>query len=90
MTQTPAQLAATIWAARQEGHTLDAEATLGTPDLATAYASQRALLALRLAAGERVVGWKGLLLNEHEGWQRNGRDRQVGGLSPRGSEVRHA
>ncbi len=58
MTQTPAQLAATIWAARQEGHTLDAEATLGTPDLATAYVIQRALLALRLAAGERVVGWK--------------------------------
>jgi 2-keto-4-pentenoate hydratase len=58
MTQTPAQLAATIWAARQAGHTLDADATLGSPDLATAYAIQRALLALRLAAGERVVGWK--------------------------------
>lgn len=58
MTQTPAQLAATIWAARQAGHTLDAEATIGTPDLATAYAIQRALLALRIAAGERVVGWK--------------------------------
>ena len=58
MTQTPAQLAEAIWAARQAGHTLDAEATLGTPDLATAYAIQRALLALRLAAGERVVGWK--------------------------------
>lgn len=47
-----------IWAARQAGRTLDAEATLGTPDLATAYAIQRALLSLRLAAGERVVGWK--------------------------------
>ncbi len=47
-----------IWAARQAGRTLDAEATLGTPDLATAYAIQRALLALRLAASERVVGWK--------------------------------
>ena len=47
-----------IWAARQAGRTLDAEATLGTPDLATAYAIQRALLGLRLAAGERVVGWK--------------------------------
>ncbi|MBL8389236.1 MAG: fumarylacetoacetate hydrolase family protein [Hydrogenophaga sp.] len=47
-----------IWAARQAGRTLDAEATIGTPDLATAYAIQRALLALRLAAGERVVGWK--------------------------------
>ncbi len=58
MTQTPAQLAEAIWAARQEGLTLDADATLGTPDLATAYAIQRALLALRLAAGERVVGWK--------------------------------
>ena len=53
-----AQAAQAIWAARQEGGTLDAEATLGTPDLATAYAIQRALLALRLAAGERVVGWK--------------------------------
>ena len=40
------------------GHTLDAEPTIGTPDLATAYAIQRALLGLRLAAGERVVGWK--------------------------------
>jgi 2-keto-4-pentenoate hydratase len=47
-----------LWAARQAGRTLDAEATIGTPDLATAYAIQRALLALRLAAGERVVGWK--------------------------------
>lgn len=58
MTQTPTQLAEAIWAARQEGRTLDADATLGTPDLATAYAIQRALLALRLTAGERVVGWK--------------------------------
>ena len=58
MTQTPAQLAERIWAARQAGRTLDAEATIGTPDLATAYAIQRALLGLRLAAGERVVGWK--------------------------------
>lgn len=53
-----AQAAEAIWAARQAGRTLDAEATLGTPDLATAYAIQRALLGLRLAAGERVVGWK--------------------------------
>lgn len=58
MTQTPAQLAEAIWAARQAGRTLDAEATIGTPDLASAYAIQRAMLALRLAAGERVVGWK--------------------------------
>ena len=58
MNQTPAQLADIIWAARQAGQTLDAEASLGSPDLATAYAIQRALLALRLAAGERVVGWK--------------------------------
>ena len=58
MTQTTAQLAEAIWAARQAGRTLDAEATIGTPDLATAYAIQRALLGLRLAAGERVVGWK--------------------------------
>lgn len=53
-----AQSAERIWAARQAGHTLDADATLGSPDLATAYAIQRALLGLRLAAGERVVGWK--------------------------------
>ena len=53
-----ARSAERIWAARQAGRTLDAEATLGTPDLATAYAIQRALLGLRLAAGERVVGWK--------------------------------
>ncbi|HAX19242.1 MAG TPA: hydratase [Hydrogenophaga sp.] len=58
MSQTTAQLAEAIWAARQAGRTLDAEATIGSPDLATAYAIQRALLALRLAAGERVVGWK--------------------------------
>jgi 2-keto-4-pentenoate hydratase len=58
MTQTPAQLAEAIWSARQAGRTLDAEATIGSPDLATAYAIQRALLALRIAAGERVVGWK--------------------------------
>jgi 2-keto-4-pentenoate hydratase len=58
MTQTSAQLAEAIWAARQAGRTLDAEATIGSSDLATAYAIQRALLALRLAAGERVVGWK--------------------------------
>jgi hypothetical protein len=62
MTQTPASDAArcaeAIWAARQAGRTLDAEATIGTPDLATAHAIQRALLGLRLAAAERVVGWK--------------------------------
>ncbi len=56
--KTVAQLAEAIWAARQAGRTLDADATVGSPDLATAYAIQRALLALRLAAGERVVGWK--------------------------------
>ncbi len=53
-----ARSAERIWAARQAGRTLDAEATIGSPDLATAYAIQRALLGLRLAAGERVVGWK--------------------------------
>lgn len=53
-----ARSAEAIWAARQTGRTLDAEATIGSPDLATAYAIQRALLGLRLAAGERVVGWK--------------------------------
>ena len=49
MTDENTRLAETIWAARQAGRTLDAEATIGTPDLATAYAIQRALLALRLA-----------------------------------------
>lgn len=60
MTQPPtvAQAAERIWSARQAGRTLDAEATIGSPDLATAYAIQRELLTLRLAAGERVVGWK--------------------------------
>jgi 2-keto-4-pentenoate hydratase len=57
-TPSPAQLAEILWSARCAGRTLDAEATLGPIDLATAYAIQRALLALRLAAGERVVGWK--------------------------------
>jgi len=60
MTTPPsvAQAAEAIWAARQAGRTLDAQATIGSPELATAYAIQRALLALRLADGERVVGWK--------------------------------
>lgn len=60
MTPPPsvAQAAERIWSARQAGRTLDAEATIGSPDLATAYTIQRALLALRLASGERVVGWK--------------------------------
>ena len=58
MDHPAAEAAERIWAARQAGRTLDAEATIGSPDLATAYAIQRALLALRLAAGERVVGWK--------------------------------
>lgn len=53
-----AEAAERIWTARQAGRTLDAEATIGLPTLANAYAIQRALLDLRLAAGERVVGWK--------------------------------
>lgn len=53
-----ARSAERIWSARQTGRTLDAEATLSTPDLATAYAIQRVLLALRLTAGECVIGWK--------------------------------
>lgn len=57
-TSAVAQAAERIWAARRAGRTLDAEATIGSPDLATAYAIQRALLALRLATGERVIGWK--------------------------------
>lgn len=52
------QAADRIWSARLAGRTLDADATIGSPDLATAYAIQRALVARRLAAGERVIGWK--------------------------------
>ncbi|MDP2093635.1 MAG: fumarylacetoacetate hydrolase family protein [Hydrogenophaga sp.] len=58
MTSEAARFAEAIWAARQAGRTLDASATIGSPDLTTAYAIQRALLALRIAAGERVIGWK--------------------------------
>lgn len=58
MTSEAARFAEAIWAARQAGRTLDASATIGSPDLATAYAIQRTLLALRIAAGERVVDWK--------------------------------
>jgi len=58
MTFEAARFAEAIWAARQAGRTLDASATIGSPDLATAYGIQRALLALRIAAGERVIGWK--------------------------------
>ena len=58
MTSEAARFAEAIWAARQAGRTLDASATIGSPDLATAYGIQRALLALRIAAGERVIGWK--------------------------------
>lgn len=57
-TPTPAQLARLIWAARCDGRTLDADTTVGSPELATAYAIQRELTSLRLAAGEREVGWK--------------------------------
>jgi len=57
-TSTPAQQARTLWTARCAGRTLDAAATLGPLDLATAYAIQRELTALRLAAGERAIGWK--------------------------------
>lgn len=57
-TPTPAQHADTLWSARRAGRTLDAEETLGPIDLATAYNIQQALVALRIAAGERVIGWK--------------------------------
>ena len=55
---SPAQHAETIWSARCAGRTLDAEATLGPIDLETAYRIQHALVALRVAGGERVAGWK--------------------------------
>lgn len=51
-------VAARIWRARRDGETLDAEATLGAIDEAAASAVQQRLVALRLAGGERVVGWK--------------------------------
>jgi 2-keto-4-pentenoate hydratase len=57
-TPTPAQHADTLWSARCAGRTLDASATLGPLDLATAYEIQRELVALRIAAGERIIGWK--------------------------------
>lgn len=40
MDHPAAEAAERIWAARQAGRTLDAEATIGSPDLATAYAIQ--------------------------------------------------
>lgn len=58
MTTEADRFAQAIWSARLAGRTLDADATIGSPDLTTAYAIQRALLELRIAAGERVVGWK--------------------------------
>jgi 2-keto-4-pentenoate hydratase len=45
-------------AAHEAGHLLDPGATVGPIDLRTAYAVQAEGLALRLAAGERLVGWK--------------------------------
>lgn len=57
-TPTAAQHADTLWSARRAGRTLDADATLGPIDLATVYNIQQALVALRIAAGERVIGWK--------------------------------
>ncbi len=54
-----AAAAAQIWTARCEGRTLNADETLGTTlTLAGAYEIQRELAALRLAAGERISGWK--------------------------------
>lgn len=55
---TPAQFAEILWSARRAGRTLNADATLGPLDLATAYNIQRELVSLRVAAGERVIGWK--------------------------------
>jgi 2-keto-4-pentenoate hydratase len=57
-TPPPAQLAGTIWSARRAGRTLDADATLGSLSLAAAYDIQHALVAMRVDAGERIIGWK--------------------------------
>lgn len=57
--QQAQRLAEIIWAARCEGRTLNADETLGTGlRLAEAYDVQRALVALREASGERIIGWK--------------------------------
>ncbi len=50
--------AAAIWQARREGRLLDPDAVLGRLDLDAAFGVQRHLVALRVAAGEQVVGWK--------------------------------
>ncbi|MGJ3510028.1 2-keto-4-pentenoate hydratase [Enemella sp. A6] len=53
------RVAEVIWQARQQGLVLPAPSTQGHPfTLSAAYRIQRAVTALRLAAGERVVGWK--------------------------------
>jgi 2-keto-4-pentenoate hydratase len=52
------RLAAVIRTAHLARRLLDPDATLGPIDLATAYDIQAEGLALRLAAGERQVGWK--------------------------------
>lgn len=52
-------LAQRIWHARQHRHILPAPSRSGTPvDLAAAYRVQQLVTEHRLAAGERVVGWK--------------------------------
>lgn len=53
------ELAETIWRARRDGLVLPAPSTQGAPlDLTEAYQIQTAVTRRRLAAGERVVGWK--------------------------------
>ena len=50
--------ATVIWAARRSGRLLDPQALLGDIDMDEAYRVQSAFTDLRVAAGERIVGWK--------------------------------
>ena len=57
MTVDPEQTAALLDAAHRDRRTLEA-ADVEVGDLASAYAVQRALTAIRLARGDSVIGWK--------------------------------
>jgi 2-keto-4-pentenoate hydratase len=50
--------AATIWTARRNRQLLDPGVLLGDIDMDEAYGVQRALIEMRVAAGERIIGWK--------------------------------
>ncbi|NLT30303.1 MAG: hydratase [Propionibacterium sp.] len=53
------RVAEVIWQARRDGLVLPAPSTQGHPlDIDAAYRIQRAVTGHRLAAGQRIVGWK--------------------------------